>query len=650
MSTRSKPHVSLVHPEMTVEALIPILDRTEPCPMPEGWQSWPVAAKAHRVLMRQLIRRMPSYPGGFAGRGIVICAGGSRYFTGAYVCARMLRFLGCRLPIQFWYLGDCEMDDQMRTIASALGVVCVDAEKMRTDYPARILNGWELKPYALLHSQFKEVLLLDADNVPVVDPAYLFDLQEFRNCGAVFWPDLGRLSQDRLIWEICDVVYRDEPEFESGQILVDKTSSWRALLLTMWMNEHSDYYFAHIHGDKETFHMAWHALEMRYAMPSKGIDQLDTTLCQHDFAGRRIFQHRNMDKWSLDGSNRRIRGFHYEDQCRAALADLRRSWSGDVEVIGSNRGQEGEELKGRILAHWGSSDFQRHPAHDNFRGPVGCHQRPDEPELFEEKYRMFWSVTRTVQPKSMVELGVLDGRSADAMLSGCPDMEYLGLDRWQYDEDFDGERWVSEIFKDRGYKSAKLVRCDFRDLSSLEKAEFVHVDGDHDYHNERRDLELALTASPKWILIDDYRGQEGEFAAATEFCDKWAKLIIATITIEYCHGGGLLVKLNKSSERVLEQIEKERSAEERLTGTVFLYRRVGFDERRMQLRRGGLIGEGSADCERSWRIDLDHSGTAVLTIAGRSGPTFRARWHQQFRNWKGQWLDHERMPVELLPL
>lgn len=220
---------------------------------------------------------------------------------------------------------------------------------MKERFPARILNGWELKPYALLHCPFKEVLLLDADNVPVVDPSYLFELPEFKSCGAVFLPDYGRLARDRSIWEICDVVYRDEPEIESGQILLDKEFAWRALLLTMWTNEHSDYYYAHVHGDKTTFQMAWHALEMSYAMPAKGIESLDETMCQHDFVGRRIFQHRNGDKWSLDGSNRCIRGFLYEDRCRAALAELRLSWSGVVDPPAPKGDQQGAELLERFL-------------------------------------------------------------------------------------------------------------------------------------------------------------------------------------------------------------------------------------------------------------------------------------------------------------
>ena len=31
--------------------------------------------------------------------------------------------------------------------------------------------------------------MLDSDNIPVRDPAFLFDSFEFKELGAVFWPD-----------------------------------------------------------------------------------------------------------------------------------------------------------------------------------------------------------------------------------------------------------------------------------------------------------------------------------------------------------------------------------------------------------------------------------------------------------------------------
>src|SRR5262249_49945701 len=67
-----------------------------------------------------------------------------------------------------------------------------------------------------------------------------------------------------------------------------------------------------------------------FAMPPFGIHPLAQTMCQHDFQGNRIFQHRNLDKWRLDGSNRRIDGFIDEDVCRYFLAQLQQVWSGRV--------------------------------------------------------------------------------------------------------------------------------------------------------------------------------------------------------------------------------------------------------------------------------------------------------------------------------
>jgi hypothetical protein len=52
------------------------------------------------------------YPSGYDGRGIVTCAGGTGYNTCAWVLINRLRDLGCRLPIQVWYLGERERDEE----------------------------------------------------------------------------------------------------------------------------------------------------------------------------------------------------------------------------------------------------------------------------------------------------------------------------------------------------------------------------------------------------------------------------------------------------------------------------------------------------------------------------------------------------------
>jgi hypothetical protein len=281
-----------------------------------------------RIALEAFCKSIPSYPGGFAGQGIVICAGGIRYFTNAWVCVKMLRRLGCNLPIEIWFRGPDEMDDAMIELVKPYGVKCIDAFDVAKRYPVRRLGGWELKAYAILRSSFQDVLFLDADNLPVVNPEFLFDTKQYRETGAIFWPDIGRFEKTQAAWDSCGLDRPFTPEFESGQIVVDKERCWNPMRLALWFNENSDFYYQHIHGDKETFHLAFHKLEQPYGMVQTPVDRLVGTMCQHDFSGRRIFQHRNMDKWNLFLINRRVPGFLFEEDCREFVGELQSRWDG----------------------------------------------------------------------------------------------------------------------------------------------------------------------------------------------------------------------------------------------------------------------------------------------------------------------------------
>ena len=324
----SEPNSPTGFAHMAAERAAIAVARADSAP-PNGAERAHASAEAeHRALLEAAVENLPPFPAEhFAGRGIVICGGGPKYFPCLWVCIRMLRQLGCTLPIEVWHLGPREMSVEMAALLAPYDVACIDGRQVRLTHPVRLLQGWEMKAFSLLHTRFAEVLLLDADNVPVLDPTFLFDDPAYREKGAVFWPDFGRLAPERAIWRITGIPYRDEPEFESGQILVDKTRCWSALALAMHFNEYSDFYYRHVHGDKETFHLAWRKLGLDYAMPDRGLYALTGTMCQHDLQGRRLFQHRNTDKWRLDGSNRRIFGFQYEEECRGFLAGLRTQWT-----------------------------------------------------------------------------------------------------------------------------------------------------------------------------------------------------------------------------------------------------------------------------------------------------------------------------------
>jgi len=267
----------------------------------------------------------------FDGRGIVICAGGARMFTCAWITIAMLRrHINCTLPIEVWHLGPQEMGPPMRGLLAELGAEVVDAHEVAKRHPVQRLGGWELKAYALLHSRFAEVLLLDADNLPLRDPAALFELAEYRDTGALFWPDVVRLTRSNEVWEVGDIAYRDMASFESGQMVLDKTRCWRALCLTHWINQRAEQFYRFLHGDKDTFLLAWLKLQQPFHLIRHQPKTLYGTLCQRDPEGAVLFQHRNWTKWILHGDNPRIEGFRLEDECFALLEELKTAWDGRV--------------------------------------------------------------------------------------------------------------------------------------------------------------------------------------------------------------------------------------------------------------------------------------------------------------------------------
>jgi hypothetical protein len=257
------------------------------------------------------------------------------------------------------------MSPRMIELLRRFDVECVDAQAVQRRYPARIAGGWECKPYALIHSSFKEVILLDADNVPLIDPEKLLSWPEYHSTGAVFWPDVSNLGRENDIWDICRVEYRDEPELESGQIVLDKARCWNALQLTLHLNEHSDFYWRHINGDKETFHMAWRMLDRPFSMPptrpewitgavSPGDTRLADVLLQHDFDGRVIFHHRTGANWCAWGRNFDVPGFVHQAVCLEALRELRGLWDGRIEMeqtIAAAPQAEAELLRARYYLY-----------------------------------------------------------------------------------------------------------------------------------------------------------------------------------------------------------------------------------------------------------------------------------------------------------
>lgn len=301
-------------------------------------------------------------------RGIVTSGGGAKYFTAAYVLVSVLRKLGCTLPVEWWHIGPQEMDPYMRRLAEELGGVTVrDAEQVEPR--PRILSGWASKVVSIYHSRFREVLYLDADQVPTCDPTYLFDDPRYQDKGVVLWPD--KLNSNG--YDITSTAFAagglpvpgssrlpkhnkpsDYRPTESGQVLIDKSRAWPELSHCLFLNGHEDFFYPEprgkqtwlCYGDKSLWLLAWFQLHATrggavdyfdppFAMPDDcgwTGDKKAGAFLQRDFSGKVIFQHRVLPgaKWGLHGTNHHPEDFQHADLCDQAIADLRSKWRGAV--------------------------------------------------------------------------------------------------------------------------------------------------------------------------------------------------------------------------------------------------------------------------------------------------------------------------------
>lgn len=258
----------------------------------------------HQQLWKRAIENAPEYPERqFKGQGVVVCAGNPTYLLNAWIHLNFLRKTGCQLPIELWYYGEHEISSSFKELFNSINVECLDLQKI---YP-NLTMGFQFKPFALIASKFQEVILLDADNFPLVDPAFLFQSLQYLEYGAIFWPDHHFIQKENPIFEVLFLIPPFLPIMaqESGQLVVDKKRCWLPLQLTLHMNEHYDFYYQMLWGDKDTFQFAWKALQQEYYFitfsPGLNISVHDSrkkSFIQRHPTGTALFYHMNELKFA----------------------------------------------------------------------------------------------------------------------------------------------------------------------------------------------------------------------------------------------------------------------------------------------------------------------------------------------------------------
>ena len=150
------------------------------------------------------------------GRGVVV-VGGGRVLAQSMVALWFLRQTRSTLPAELWTFAFERPSASIEAFLQRnLGarVVVVDellplvrgtdggGAAVLSDKLHRDVSFFTMKVLAVAMSSFREVLLLDADNIPLRDPAFLFDDPLYRRYGAVLWPDFWGLTADPQLVEV----------------------------------------------------------------------------------------------------------------------------------------------------------------------------------------------------------------------------------------------------------------------------------------------------------------------------------------------------------------------------------------------------------------------------------------------------------------
>lgn len=131
--------------------------------------------------------------------GLVISVGkdgGFRWAVHQIVTLRAV--LRSTIPIEVFYCGDEDLPKEHRefiqeidnTYAGGGSITLIDINNRFSD-PEGVLvpRGWALRPFAMLASSFKRVILSDADTIFLQDPRGLLKEPTFLEYGSIFWHD-----------------------------------------------------------------------------------------------------------------------------------------------------------------------------------------------------------------------------------------------------------------------------------------------------------------------------------------------------------------------------------------------------------------------------------------------------------------------------
>ncbi|KAF9214939.1 hypothetical protein CPC16_009695 [Podila verticillata] len=212
------------------------------------------------------------------GRGIVMCVGNYHTKYARTVIKTLRDVLKSSLPIEIYYTGEPDLSPENRAWFEKFDDVKTIDITTLIDNNLLVLEGWAVKPFAMLVSRFSEIILMDSDAYFLQDPAVMFEDEGYKETGTVYFYDrtlFPGTGGDKKQWlESFLPTMSNHPaktrwfrlkgdhEQESGVVVFDKRRLFLGLLAICKLNdlhERQQVTYKKTWGDKETF---WIALEM----------------------------------------------------------------------------------------------------------------------------------------------------------------------------------------------------------------------------------------------------------------------------------------------------------------------------------------------------------------------------------------------------
>jgi hypothetical protein len=209
-------------------------------------------------------------------RGIAITTGDKYFAHTAHLIRTIREIWNSNIFIEIFYIGDNDLHpDHINYFNRQPNVECRDLYKIYKEHHLN-LKGWQAKPFAMLASRAREVLLLDADAVLFMSPDSFFEHHQYIKTGGLFFYDrfIRSFIHDWKSWfkKIIPSVRRSVLSnkmstqytsylMEAGALAVDKKRNLHGVLMTCILNSppHVSEIYAMTHGEKESY---WIAFEM----------------------------------------------------------------------------------------------------------------------------------------------------------------------------------------------------------------------------------------------------------------------------------------------------------------------------------------------------------------------------------------------------